>query len=144
MTIQQAQQSAELIQKQIENNGIELGYEELQKAIKKFEDEGYPLESIIPESADSGLGFSLKRADGKTFWEIYSKAIRKSLCDEKGEFNKLFKNNITASVTAIVAALVSGLGLPLFALGIVAPIAAIIATTGVDAFCEFNKEEKNE
>jgi hypothetical protein len=103
--------------------------------------EGYPLESVIPQGEEAGLGFSLQSADGRTFFQIYSKLIRKSLCAPDGEFNKLIKSGLNTSVGAVLTAIVTSLGIPIVALGIMVPIAAVIANTGVDAFCTLTEEE---
>jgi hypothetical protein len=141
-TMDQAIQTAIKLHANLGQDGVASAYVELEKAIHAFEDEGYPLESIIPQGGDSGLGFSLKRADGKTFFEIYSGLIRKSLCTADGEFNKLIKSGLNSSVGAILTVIVTSLGIPIVALGIMIPIAVIIATTGIDTFCEFTKEGK--
>jgi len=110
------------------------------EALRSFEEEGYPLEVIIP-SSDAQLGFSLRRVDGKSFFSIYAGLIRKTLCTADGEFNKLVKSSLNTSVGAILPAIVTTLGIPAVALGIMIPIAVIIANTGVDAFCEWTEKE---
>jgi hypothetical protein len=127
------------LRKTIEKDSVDLAYSDLEKAVRQFESGGYPLESIIPQGQDAKLGFSLKRADGKTFCEIYSDMLRKRLCSPGGEFHKLAKSGINSSVSAILTAIVSSLGIPMAALGIIIPIAVIIAYTGLDAFCECAK-----
>jgi hypothetical protein len=125
----------------LKESTADAAYPELEKAIRDLQDEGYPIEAIVPSDADARLGFSLKTADGKTFFDVYSKLIRKSLCAPGGEFNKLIKSGINSSVGAVLTALVTALGIPLLALGVMIPVAVLIANTGLDAFCEINKEE---
>jgi hypothetical protein len=125
----------------LKESTADAAYPELEKAIRDLQDEGYPIEAIVPSDADARLGFSLKTADGKRFFDVYSKLIRKSLCAPGGEFNKLIKSGINSSVGAVLTALVTALGIPLLALGVMIPVAVLIANTGLDAFCEINKEE---
>ena len=66
--------------------------------------------------------------------------IRKNLCAPGGEFNKLIKSGLNTSVGAVLTAIVTSLGIPFVALGVIIPIAVIIANTGLDAFCEINKK----
>lgn len=136
MTMDQAIQSAIKLNENVGKDDVAFAYPELEEAVQAFENEGYPLESIIPQGEDARLGFSLRSADGRTFFEIYSSLIRKSLCTPDGEFNKLIKSGLNHSVGAILTVIVTSLGIPIVALGIMIPIAVIIANTGLDAFCE--------
>jgi hypothetical protein len=138
----QAINAAIELNEEIGRRGIKSAYSELEKAVRSFEKNGYPLESIIPHGEDTGLGFSLRRTDGKTFFAIYSSLIHKKLCKPGGEFNKLIKTGIDSSVGAVLTAIVTSLGIPLVALSIMIPIAVIIFNTGIEAFCKFTEEEK--
>jgi len=135
LTLDQAIQAAIELNKNVSEKGLAVGFSELEKAVQDFESEGYPIQTIIPQGEDASLGFSLKRADGKKFWEIYSDLIRKSLCNSGGELHKLIGSGISTSVGAVLTAIVSGLGIPVVALGVMIPIAVIIINTGLDAFC---------
>jgi hypothetical protein len=115
-------------------------YPELEKAIRQFTQDGYPIESIVPRGTDARLGFTLKSSDGKTFFQVYAKLLRKSLCSPGGEFNKLIKSGINTSAGAVLSAIVSALGIPLVALGVIIPVAVIIANTGLEAFCELSQD----
>lgn len=127
---------------QLNQKGVASAYSELGKAIQEFENEGYPLDSIIPQGEDAKLGFSLRNANGETFFEIYAALIRKKLCGADKEFNKLIRSGVASSAGAILTTIVTTLGIPLVALGLMIPIAVIIANTGLDAFCEFTAERK--
>ena len=140
LEMDQAIANALRLNKAVSDNGVGIAYSELDQAIRSFEGEGYPLDAIIPQGADAHLGFSLRRADGKSFFDIYAGLIRKNLCGGDGEFNKLVKSGLNTSVGAILTAIVTTLGIPAVALGIMIPIAVIIANTGIDAFCEWTKE----
>ena len=141
MTMDEAIEAAIKLKQDLGDAGLAAAYPALEKAVRAFEEEGYPLDAIVPQGADAKLGFSLKTADGRTFFQVYSTLIRKSLCAPGGEFNKLIKSGINSSVGAVLTAIVTSLGIPLLALGVVIPIAVIIANTGLDAFCEINKED---
>lgn len=142
VTLDQAIQSAITLNENVSKNGVSSAYSELEKAVQAFENEGYPIESIIPRGGDASLGFSLKSANGRTFFEIYSGLIRKSLCTPDGEFNKLIKSGLNSSIGAVLTTIVASLGIPLAALGIMIPIAVIITNTGLDAFCELTEEKE--
>lgn len=141
MSMDEAIQTAIRLKDEVGPSNLDAAYPELEKAIRDLQHEGYPIEAIIPSDADARLGFSLKTADGKTFFDVYSKLIRKSLCAPGGEFNKLIKSGINTSVGAVLTALVTALGIPLVALGVMIPVAVLIANTGLDTFCEINKED---
>jgi hypothetical protein len=53
----------------------------------------------------------------------------------------LIKSGLNTSVGAILTTIITALGIPIVALGILVPIAVIIADTGLEAFCEFTSEE---
>lgn len=137
----EAIQAATNLKAQLADKDVAAAYPELEIALHAFEEAGYPIESILPQGADSALGFSLKTADGKTFYQVYAKLIHKSLCGPGGEFNKLIKSGLSTSVGAVMTAIVTSLGLPLLALPVIVPIVAIIANTGLDTFCEMVKAE---
>ena len=138
MTLDEAIDAATRLESQLDERAL---YPELEKAVLAFEDEGYPIESIIPQGTDSRLGFSLRAADGRTFFDIYSKLLRNSLCSPKGEFNKLIKSGLSkASAGAVLTTIVSSLGIPAVALTVIVPVAVIIAKIGLDGFCELTKE----
>ena len=141
MTLDEAIEAAIRLKQDLGDADPAAAYPELEKAVHAFEEEGYPIDAIIPQGADSTLGFSLRSADGRTFFDIYSKLIRKSLCAPGGEFNKLIKTGLHSSVGAVLTVIVTTLGIPLVALGVVIPIAVIIASTGVEAFCEMTEQK---
>jgi hypothetical protein len=136
----QAIKDALRLHQTVGQTSLDTAYTELQQAIRAFEQEGYPLESIIPGQAD-GQGFALARADGRSFFDIYARLIRNNLCGNDGQFNKLVKSGVNTSVGAILTAIVTTLGIPTVAFGIMIPIAVIIANTGIDAFCEWTADK---
>jgi hypothetical protein len=141
MTMAQAIESARELKEIVTTQGDAAAYSRLEAAIRAYEAEGYPIEAIIPAGAETGLGFSLRRADGRTFFEIYSALLRKRLCTRNGQFSKLVKAGLHTSVGAVLTEIVNTLGIPPVALGIMIPIAVVIVQTGVDAFCEFTEPE---
>jgi hypothetical protein len=70
LTMEQAMETATQLKARI---GGQTGdaYQQLETALQVFKDDGYPLESIVPQGEDAKLGFSLKSADARTFFEIY-------------------------------------------------------------------------
>jgi len=142
MTMDQAIQSAIALNENIGKDGVTSAYSELEKALRAFKTEEGPLESIIPKGEDASLGFSIRSADARKFFEIYSSLIRKSLCPPDGEFNKLIKSGLDSSVGVVLTQIVTSLGIPMAALGIMVPVAVIIANTGLDAFCRLTEQKK--
>src|SRR5262245_59690369 len=111
-TLDQAIQAAIKLNEDVGKKGVAAAYSELEDAVRAFEGAGNPLESIIPQGGDAQLGFSLRSADGKSFFDIYSRLLRKQLCTRQGEFNKLIRSGIDSSVGAVLTSIVVGLGIP--------------------------------
>jgi hypothetical protein len=70
--------------------------------------------------------------------------IRDALCKPDGDLGKLVHAGLSGSTSAIVTTIMLSLALPAAAISIVAPIAAIIASLGVNAFCEWSSQDKKE
>ena len=139
LTLDDAIIEAIALDRKVKKTDLGYGFKELDKAIKEFESKGYPIESILP-SGETSLGFSLFEINGEAFWKSYSKLLRKSLCEDNGELNKLINSGINSSVGAVLTAIVTAIGLPAIALTIAIPIAVIIVNTGLKAFCEASEE----
>lgn len=135
MDMDQAIQKAISLNQTVSEAGLTTAYSGLENAMKSFEQEGYPIDAIVPGQQGATLGFSLKTMSGKAFFDAYARLIRKSLCAKDGEFNRLIRSGISSSVGAILTAIVTTLGIPLLALGLMVPIAVILANTGLEAFC---------
>jgi hypothetical protein len=139
LTLSQAIESAEALSRNVRPASDAAAYEALEQSLRAFANEGYPVESIIPHGTEATLGFSLRTVDGRTFFEVYGTLLRRKLCTEDGEFSKLMRSGVNSSVGAILTAIVAALGIPVAALGVMVPVAVIIANTGLDAFCEITK-----
>ena len=81
---------------------------------------------------------------GKGFWKIYSEIIRDKICDPREKLYSLFKTGLASSAGAIATSLSSMVLLPPVAVGLIVPIAAILATTGLDAFCAWSQKKEHE
>lgn len=113
----------------------------LEKAIPIFEGAGYQLDELIPATAPAGIGFRKREArTGKGFWEIYSQAVRKTLCAKKSKLRVAIDSGTGSLVTFVMTTLT----LPLAAAVIIAPIVAILMSIGVDAYCQWSDESTNE
>ncbi len=124
----------------IGRRGEQAALRELDRALAEYRETGFPLDAIVPAQAEQQVGFSLRRAkDGKSFWSIYGRILRDELCKPGGDLHKLATAGIQTSAGAILGVLVSALGPPGAAIGVLVPIAALIASRGVDAFCEFTR-----
>ena len=136
LTMDEAIEAAIRMNRLTPGGDVAAAFPELERAVQDFERQGYPIESIIPGGKAASLGFSFTRVDGKTFFDVYARLIRDKLCTKDGEFNKLIENGLSSSVGAVLTAIVTALGIPLVALGVMIPVAVIITKTGLEAFCE--------
>lgn len=140
-------QEAENLAQEIRQKGGDLSpaYESIEAAIQSFEDLGYSAESLLPADSEEGLGFALEEVrTGKGFWNIYGRVIRDALCQPDGDLSKLVKTGLSGSTASLVTTLMVSLALPAAAISFAAPIAAIIAVLGVDAFCEWSSQDPGE
>jgi hypothetical protein len=143
LTFEEAEHAVGDIAEQIKQRGLAPAFAEFEKALQQFSEAGYPIDAIIPASAEPQLGFSLTRAsDGKSFWDVYAEVVREELCKADGELQNMVKAGLSGSTGAILTTVMTGLGLPGAALAIAIPIAAILAAKGIDAFCRFTAEEE--
>lgn len=140
-TIGQPEHVAKQVADQIMSQGGSLApaYKALESGFVQFQQSGLPLESLIP-AGEHGLGFTAQHTkDGRSFWEIYGKIVRKKLCSKNSKLHSLAQNGAQISAGALVGIIMGALALPAAAIGIAAPIAGIIAGLGIDAFCEYTE-----
>jgi hypothetical protein len=137
--IDDALERANKLDETVRKSGISVAYGELDRALSAFKKVA-PLEALIPSGEEARLGFSLRALDAGRFFDVYSGLLRKSLCTPEGEFRKLIRAGMDSSVGAILTALVTSLGIPVIALGVMIPVAVIIANTGLETFCELTKD----
>jgi hypothetical protein len=124
---------------QQEGGSFEPAFRAMEAGIQQVRDSGLPLESILPES-ERGLGFAAKDVrDGESFWRVYGKVVRKKLCANNSKLRRQAEAGIQFTAGSIVATVMALLTLPPAAIGIATPIAAMIASLGIDAFCEYTK-----
>lgn len=81
------------------------------------------------------LGMAASERDGSKFSELFLSHIRQKLCSEDGEFYKLIRDGLSASVGAILTALIAALPIPAVALSILVPLSVVICHSGLDAYC---------
>jgi hypothetical protein len=142
MTREEAERAADRLAREIQASGgsLDCAFMELEKGLAAFKMSGLPIESLLP-TGEHGLGFRIRnKKSGKSFWETYSKLIRKSLCSKRGELSKAVKAGAASTAGSLVSWIIVSLGLPPEALVVAVPIAGIISTTGVDAFCESRED----
>jgi hypothetical protein len=139
LTFEEAERAVADIAEHVKQKGLAPAFAEFEKALRHFSEAGYPIDAIVPTGAEPQLGFSLARArDGKSFWNVYAQIVREDLCKTNGELRRLVDTGLSGSAGAILTAVMTGLGLPGAALAIAVPIAAILAASGVEAFCQFS------
>lgn len=138
------QEAERLLQEIRQRNGdLSPAYESIESAIESLEDSGYSAESLVPADSELGLGMNSAEArTGKGFWNIYGRVIRDTLCTPGGDLGKLAETGLAGSTSSLVTILMVTLSLPAAAIAIAAPIAAIIAALGVDAFCEWSSQDE--
>jgi hypothetical protein len=139
--LEDASRRAEELAARVRELGEDAALADLDRALADYRAEGYPLDAVLPASSEADISFSLRRArDGKSFWSVYAEVLREDLCAPDGQLRKLALRGLNTSAGAILAVLVGGLGLPGVVLGLLVPIAALIAAKGIDAFCRFTTD----
>lgn len=136
---------ADRLVREISQKGGDLSpaYAALEKALQSLEDLGYSAESLLPAESEEGLGFALEQVrSGKGFWDIYSRVLRKSLCNPEGDLRQLVQSGITVTTHSLASAVLASLALPVAAIPFAASLVAIIAISGLDSFCEWTSNEK--
>ncbi|MEL6159939.1 MAG: hypothetical protein AAFR18_12030 [Cyanobacteria bacterium J06627_32] len=124
------------------NGDLSDAYKQFEVEIKEIE-KSMPIESVIPSDAPHGLGMALKTVeDGESLWNVYSDSIKAKLCDPNGKLHNLVDIGLASSTGAVVTAILETLVFPPAAIGMVVPIAAILVTTGLEAYCEWTEEIK--
>lgn len=117
----------------------EPAYAALDEAIKEVEAaSGEAVDRLLPATAERGLGFRRAKS-GKNFWQVYREHILKEICNPRGKTYKMLKQSSVLTASAAVTAVVSALSLPLTAIPLAVPIAAMLLVKGLDAFCEVNR-----
>jgi hypothetical protein len=103
------------------------------ESLDLLRDAGYDpdefLEDAPPDMA-MAPGLFLRR-----YFESYKRQIRGALCNENEELRKNINTAIGAGTGTLLTALAALLAVPLAAVALLAPIAAIILIKGIDAFC---------
>ncbi|HEX4020229.1 MAG TPA: hypothetical protein VHX63_03715 [Acidobacteriaceae bacterium] len=135
------EQLAEQVASQITQQGgsLDPAYTAFDLGIAQFQQSGLPLDSLIP-AGEHAMGFSLRRAtDGKSFWDIYGTIVRNKLCTANSDLNDVVRHAVQSGTTSLIAIVMQAMALPATAILIGATIAGIIASLGLDAFCEYTK-----
>jgi len=141
LTLRESEELADQVAAQIRQQGgsLEPAYQAFETGIAQLQQSGLPLESIVP-AGEQGLGFAARHPkDGKSFWAIYGKIVRKTLCAKDSKLYVLAHSGAQISAASLVGMIMAALALPIAAIGIAAPIAGIIASLGIDAFCEYTE-----
>jgi len=136
-----AEQLAEQVAVQIKQEGGSLApaYKAFEAGLAQFQQSGLPLESLIP-AGERGLGFAARHTkNGKSFWGVYGRVVRNKLCAKNSKLHVLAQSGTQLSAASLVGIVMGALALPAVAIGIAAAIAGIIASLGIDAFCEYTK-----
>lgn len=77
----------------------------------------------------------------KRFFAAYARQIRASICDPHGELRAKVNAAIGTGSGALLVCLGTALAIPMVAVSLVAPIAAILLVKGIDAFCVMGREQ---
>jgi hypothetical protein len=139
--IEQAGRDADMLVRQIQASGdLEPAYAALDAGLAQFEESGFPIEALLPADGEAGMGFAAVARTGNGFWRRYREAVRKSLCSHDGELGKAVRPVIQGGTGAIITAIIATLALPVVAIPVIVPLAAILVTIGLDAFCDGQNE----
>lgn len=113
---------------------------QVDEALKMLQDAGFAPTEFLPPGGD--LNFSAGDAAAK-FYKAYVKHLRPKICTENGDLRKTVGNALNAGAGALLPAMALVLAIPPAAVVFLAPIAAILVSVGLDAFCQIGKEPKN-
>lgn len=134
MTEDELKTAADTLQTEISGGDLSAAYAALSDQLRVASQE-VDLDSYLP-GGTAELGMAAGRGDAATFFAAFRRRMRDKLCAEGGELTTLSKVGAHTTASQIVTALLTVVPLPLEAAGLLYPIAAIIATTGIEAFCE--------
>lgn len=141
--IKNANKKAQILLTEIEtaNGDLNPAYKALQGAVDNYRQSGGHIEDLLPAGlGGSGLGIALfKRGKtGEGFWISFLYGIRSDLCNKNGDLRKYLKDGVQISTTAVIAALVATVSLPL---AFIPPIAALLVSRGIDYWCRSSNNE---
>jgi hypothetical protein len=107
-----------------------------EEAIAGLAAAGYSPEEFIPEDEAGQLGFATSSKDfARRFYQSYASQVRKALCGQD-ELRTHVDSALTAGATSLLTWLAGLLAVPLGAVMLLAPIAAVLLIKGIDAFCQ--------
>src|SRR6266568_1892086 len=102
------------------------------EALALVEKAGYSPHEFISDSDDS-LGFGLGGPGfARRFFRAYAREVRASLCGQDGDLRSSVGVAISGGTASLLSVLANALAVPLAAVGLLAPIAAILLIKGVD------------
>ena len=103
------------------------------EAFDQVEEAGYNPNEFLA-GGDEVLNMAI-RDSVRRFFVAYTRQIRTSVCDPKSDLRASLGTAINAGTPALIMCLVTALAIPVAAVALIAPIAAILLAKGIDAFC---------
>jgi hypothetical protein len=110
---------------------------QVDEALRLLEGAGFAPTEFSPDSGD--LNFAAGDAAAK-FYKAFTRQVRARLCTADGDVRKKIGDALNAGVGALLPAMCAVLAIPLAAVVILAPIAAILVAVGLDGFCQASKK----
>jgi hypothetical protein len=132
--VEKAGADAEAFAASIDPNGpLDIAYAALDGAMAAYVAGGGRFDDAVP-GGDEGLGWGKGIETGLALWRRYVSALHDDLCEREGELHKLLSGK--ASGAALVASVVTLLGLSAPVAAVVVPLVGVMLAVGVRAFCE--------
>lgn len=108
-------------------------------ALAKLSEAGYSPEEFLPDDEAAQLNFTVPGADrAQLFFRCYALEVRKSFCGADGELRKSVQTAMTTGTTTLLTTMAAALAVPLGAIIVLAPIAAVMLSKGIDALCSMD------
>lgn len=109
------------------------------EALVKLSEAGYSPQEFLPDDEAAQLNFSVPGADrAQLFFRCYALEVRKSICGADGELREIVRTAMTTGTTTLLTTMAAALAVPLGAIIVLAPIAAVMLSKGIDALCSMD------
>jgi leucyl aminopeptidase len=110
---------------------------QVDEALSLLQEAGYAPTDFLPSGGDLSFAGADRAAK---FFKRYVRQVHAQICTEDGKARQTVGNAWNAGVGALLPAMVLVVAIPPAAVVVLAPIAAILASVGLDKFCKMSNE----
>jgi hypothetical protein len=111
-------------------------------ALKALDNNNIAPDAFVPATGGTErLAFARDAKGHKALLDVYLDILRDKLCTKDSELQKMTQAGIHAVTASIVTLVITTLGLSVVAFPIAVPLAAILVTTGMEAFCKWSEPD---